>query len=121
MSKSEFLNSANLSDILTYHVIQGKTVSSALLDTQTVQTVNGEMVTIEKTDRSLLFGSVEVIMADVLCSNGVIHVVNYVALPPSWPTTSTTTASTGTTDSGRAVGSSSVYFFLALFCSIQFT
>ena len=76
-------NKDQLVAILTYHVVAGKTKSKSLAGkTLDVATVNGATVSVDGTDGVKVNGA-NVIKADVWTSNGVIHVVDAVLLPPS--------------------------------------
>jgi uncharacterized surface protein with fasciclin (FAS1) repeats len=83
-----------LANILLYHVLDGQTLSSALLPTQSPTTKSeGRTVTITKDTNTdiVTFGSAaKVIESDILSSNGVIHVIDaaIVVLPPASPTPS---------------------------------
>ncbi|MGB0602895.1 MAG: fasciclin domain-containing protein, partial [Candidatus Poseidoniaceae archaeon] len=70
-----------LVDILTYHVISGEVLSSALTDGMSVETLNGDNVTIGVGD-NVTINDATVTTADVVSSNGVIHVIDKVLLPP---------------------------------------
>ena len=70
-----------LVDILTYHVISGDVLSSALTDGMIVETLNGDNVTIGVGD-NVTVNDATVTLADVVSSNGVIHVIDKVLLPP---------------------------------------
>jgi uncharacterized surface protein with fasciclin (FAS1) repeats len=71
-----------LTAILTYHVVDG-TVLSTDLEEVAVPTLQGENIEIGLTDGVTLNASVNVAAADVLASNGVIHVIDGVLVPPS--------------------------------------
>jgi uncharacterized surface protein with fasciclin (FAS1) repeats len=71
-----------LAEILTYHVIAGKVMSTDLSDGMMATTVNGADVTIGTMDGVTVNGA-NVISADIEASNGVIHVIDAVILPPS--------------------------------------
>ena len=71
-----------LTTILTYHVISGEVLSADLTDGMMPATVQGEEVTIDLSDGVKVNGA-NVIIADVPASNGVIHAIDYVLLPPS--------------------------------------
>ena len=76
-------NKDDLVSILTYHVVPGKTKSKSLVGkTLSVATVNGADVAIDGTDGVKVNGA-DVIQADIWTSNGVIHVINAVILPPA--------------------------------------
>ncbi len=74
-----------LASILLYHVIGGQAVDSTTaisLAGNDVATVNGADITISVRDSSLFINNSEVIAADVAASNGIIHVIDTVLLPP---------------------------------------
>ena len=74
-----------LSAILTYHVVSGKVMAANVLtmDGKSAKTVNGAEVKISTTGGVKLNGSVNVVTTDIVCTNGVIHVVDAVVLPPA--------------------------------------
>ena len=71
-----------LSSILTYHVVAGEVLSTDLTDGP-VETVQGEDITVDLTDGVVLNETVNVVIADVPASNGVIHAIDGVLVPPS--------------------------------------
>lgn len=75
-------NKDQLTAILTYHVVPAKVMSSDLSNGQTAATVQGENVTVDLTDGVKISGA-NVVAADVDASNGVVHVIDQVILPPS--------------------------------------
>lgn len=76
-------NKGQLTAILTYHVVPGKTMSSALAGkTLEVATVNGDKVRVDGTN-GVRVNNATVTTADVAASNGVIHVIDSVLLPPA--------------------------------------
>tara|TARA_Y100001970_G_scaffold169988_1_gene207764 strand:+ start:509 stop:2257 length:1749 start_codon:yes stop_codon:yes gene_type:complete len=74
---------ATLFDILTYHVFSGSVESSAVTDGMTATMVNGDDVTFSVTDGTVMIGDATVTTADVMASNGIIHVIDMVLMPPS--------------------------------------
>ncbi|WP_281988750.1 fasciclin domain-containing protein [Aquimarina aggregata] len=74
-----------LKEVLLYHVVSGRFTAEELVAGQTVTTVQGEEVTIEMTSRGnvLLNHEIKVAIADIEASNGIIHVIKGVLLPPS--------------------------------------
>lgn len=70
-----------LTSILTYHVVAGKVMSTDLSDGMTAGTVNGADITISTMDGVEVNGAT-VTAADIETSNGVIHVIDAVILPP---------------------------------------
>tara|TARA_B110001452_G_scaffold256461_1_gene249822 strand:- start:960 stop:3476 length:2517 start_codon:yes stop_codon:yes gene_type:complete len=76
-------NKSVLADILLHHVYIGSVMSSNITDGMMVSMANGDNVTISIVNGSVMIGDAKVTMADVLTSNGVIHVIDKVILPPS--------------------------------------
>ena len=75
-------NKDNLVAILTYHVVSGKVMASDVAGAQTMAaTVQGQELTIDGSDGVKINGAT-VTSADVEASNGVIHVIDKVLLPP---------------------------------------
>ncbi len=74
-------NKAALTAILTYHVVAGKVMSSDLKNGEKVKTVEGSSILI-KTKPGVTINHAHVIKADIEASNGVIHVIDSVILPP---------------------------------------
>jgi uncharacterized surface protein with fasciclin (FAS1) repeats len=77
-------NRAQLVSILTYHVVPGNVKAAGLLNKTTrATTVEGDAVTIVGTSSSVSVNGVKVISADVAASNGTIHVIDTVLMPPA--------------------------------------
>ena len=77
-------NRAQLISILTYHVVPGKITSNQLLDKVTpATTVQGRKAAIDGRNGRVTVNGVGVIAADVGASNGVIHVIDTVLMPPA--------------------------------------
>jgi uncharacterized surface protein with fasciclin (FAS1) repeats len=73
-----------LTGILTYHVVAAKAMSGDLaMGCNDVPTVNGANVTICRTDAGVTVNGANVVTADIEASNGVIHVIDAVILPPA--------------------------------------
>jgi uncharacterized surface protein with fasciclin (FAS1) repeats len=70
-----------LAAILTYHVVAGKVMSTDLSDGMMAATVNGADITIG-TMSGVSVNGANVLTADIEASNGVIHVIDAVILPP---------------------------------------
>jgi uncharacterized surface protein with fasciclin (FAS1) repeats len=71
-----------LTQILTYHVVPGKVMSTDITDGMTATTVQGEDLTFTIKDGSVYVNDAMVVTADIETSNGVIHVIDGVLLPP---------------------------------------
>jgi len=74
-------NKEKLQSILTYHVVAGKVLSSDLSDGMEATTVNGASLTIRLEDGKVFVNDAEVVIADVLTDNGVVHAINTVLIP----------------------------------------
>lgn len=72
-----------LTQILLYHVVPGKVMSTDLSDGMTAETVQGSPVTFSIQDGVVKVNDATVVAADIEASNGVIHVIDAVILPPS--------------------------------------
>ena len=72
-----------LTQVLLYHVVPGKVMSTDLSDGLEAATVQGESVTFMIGDGMAMVNETNIVAADVEASNGVIHVIDTVFLPPS--------------------------------------
>ncbi len=75
-------NKEKLVAILTYHVVPGK-VMAADVKTGKVKTVNGAKLSLKAEGGKVMVNDATVTAADVAASNGVIHVIDAVVLPPA--------------------------------------
>ena len=74
---------ATLVDILTYHVYAGSVEAAEVTDGMTATMLNGDDATFTVTNESVMIGDATVTMADVMASNGIIHVIDKVLMPPA--------------------------------------
>jgi uncharacterized surface protein with fasciclin (FAS1) repeats len=74
-------NIAVLTSILTYHVVAGNVLSTDVVAGD-APTVEGSTLALA-TDMGVMVNDATVIQADVLASNGVIHVIDKVLVPPT--------------------------------------
>ncbi|HKJ03881.1 MAG TPA: fasciclin domain-containing protein [Longimicrobiales bacterium] len=72
-----------LTRILTYHVVAGKVTSDQVVKLSQAETVAGIMAKIEVRDGTVYVGGSKVVTTDIMASNGVIHVIDTVMLPPA--------------------------------------
>jgi transforming growth factor-beta-induced protein len=78
----ELLANPDLADILTYHVVPGQVMAADIVAGD-VATVNGANVTLAVDGGTVTVNDATVVTADVAASNGVIHVIDAVLLPPA--------------------------------------
>ena len=71
-----------LTAILTYHVLSGDVMSKDI-ENGTVTTVEGQDLVINKTDTGVTVNNANVVKADIKASNGVVHEIDNVLIPPS--------------------------------------
>jgi uncharacterized surface protein with fasciclin (FAS1) repeats len=75
-------NKAKLKAILTYHVVPGAVKAEQVTKLDEAKTVNGAMVKVSTEDGKVMINNATVVNADIGASNGVIHVIDKVILPP---------------------------------------
>jgi uncharacterized surface protein with fasciclin (FAS1) repeats len=78
-------NKDKLVAILTYHVIPARAMAAdvAKLDGKSVKSVEGSPIKVEVEGKTLMVNNAKVVKADIACTNGVIHVIDTVIMPPS--------------------------------------
>ena len=79
-------NKDQLTAILLYHVVAGSVTSDVVVTLDSAATVNGASVAITTSDMGVMVDAATVTAVDILASNGVIHVIDSVILPPAGPT-----------------------------------
>jgi uncharacterized surface protein with fasciclin (FAS1) repeats len=73
-----------LADILLYHVVAGEVLAADVVGLTSATAANGDTIEIEVVDGTVVLnGSSNVVATDVMASNGVIHVIDAVILPPA--------------------------------------
>jgi uncharacterized surface protein with fasciclin (FAS1) repeats len=80
--KALLADKAKLRAVLLYHVVAGKVTSAKVTDLSSAKTANGQNVRIRVAGTSVFVNNAKVTKADVMASNGVIHVINRVLIPP---------------------------------------
>jgi uncharacterized surface protein with fasciclin (FAS1) repeats len=75
-------NKAKLAAILTYHVVPGAVKAEQVTKLDEAKTVNGAMAKVSTRDGKVMINDAIVVRADIAASNGVIHVIDKVILPP---------------------------------------
>ena len=76
-------NKDDLTNVLTYHVVPGTYNAADLTDGQELTTVQGEKLTVSVDGDTVKVGDATVTQADVATSNGVVHVIDTVLVPPA--------------------------------------
>jgi len=74
---------AQLTSILTYHVVPGKVLAADLQPEQMVATVEGQNVDIKVASTGATINGCNIVKTDVMASNGVIHAIDCVLTPPA--------------------------------------
>ena len=72
-----------LANILLYHVVPGAVKAAAVTDGLTAKTLQGSPVTFKVMDGKAMIDGANIVATDVMASNGVIHVIDSVILPPA--------------------------------------
>ncbi len=72
---------AKLRAVLLYHVASGKVLAKRVTQLRSVKTLNGQSLQVRTTGGIVRVGGAKVAQADVLASNGVIHVIDRVLIP----------------------------------------
>ena len=75
-------NKEKLVAILKYHVVSGKVMAADVVKLSEAKTLAGQTVTIDATN-GVKINQSNVVKADIVCDNGVIHVIDQVLLPPA--------------------------------------
>ncbi len=75
-------NKTALTNVLTYHVVSGKLKAIDVVTYSTLPTVQGEDVKITATSSGVWVNEAKIIQTDIECSNGVIHVIDALLVPP---------------------------------------
>ena len=76
-------NRAKLRAVLLYHVVAGRVPSSQVVMLKSAKTLNGKSVRIHTAGGKVFVNNAKVTKTDINASNGIIHVVNRVLIPPA--------------------------------------
>lgn len=74
-------NKGKLASILAYHVVAGKVLAKQVVGLKGAKTVNGQRVDIKTVDSVVMVDNAKVVVTDIDCDNGVIHIIDSVILP----------------------------------------
>ena len=75
-------NSEELVNVLKYHVLAGSVRLAGALEAEGAKTISGDSISVTFTDGKVKVNDASLINSDIQCSNGVIHVIDSVLLPP---------------------------------------
>jgi uncharacterized surface protein with fasciclin (FAS1) repeats len=101
-------NAGELQKILTYHLINAKVDSSKIKGAKGgVKTVEGTNVTLDGSGASLLVDQAGIVQADVIASNGVVHVIDKVLIPGTMPAAQAAAATDGAASQAAAAAAPS--------------
>lgn len=75
-------NKAMLRRVLTYHVVPGKVMAADVVKVSSATAVSGDTLSIKISGGTVIVDKARVVKTDIVASNGVIHVVDTVLLPP---------------------------------------
>ena len=76
-------NKAKLTAILTYHVVAGKVDATAAVKAGRAKTLQGDSIRVSISGGQLVINEAKVVANDVRATNGIIHIIDSVLLPPS--------------------------------------
>ncbi len=71
-----------LAAVLTYHVVAGKVMAADVVTLKEAKTVNGASAKIMVAGGKVMVDGANVVKTDIVASNGVIHVIDAVIMPP---------------------------------------
>lgn len=75
-------NRDTLTSILTYHVVRGRLTADEVASLESVTTVQGQKLRIDRNNRLKINGAA-VVTPDIKASNGIIHIIDAVLIPTS--------------------------------------
>ncbi|HSC26824.1 MAG TPA: fasciclin domain-containing protein [Vicinamibacterales bacterium] len=75
-------NRATLRRVLTYHVVPGRVMAADVVTIDSAKAVSGDTLSIKASGGTVTVDKARVVKTDIAASNGVIHVVDRVLLPP---------------------------------------
>jgi uncharacterized surface protein with fasciclin (FAS1) repeats len=82
LTTDQLLRAAELADILRYHVLNEKLLAADITNGLSVTTLEGKPVSFEIKNGKVYINGAEIVTTDIPASNGVIHAISAVILPP---------------------------------------
>ncbi len=71
-----------LTAVLTYHIVSGKVMAADVVKLESTKTAQGKSLKIIAKDGKVTINGANIVKTDIICKNGVIHVIDAVLLPP---------------------------------------
>lgn len=76
-------NKQKLTDILKYHLVSGRVYSEAAVQAKTAKTLEGSPISVSVNGTAAMINQSKLVLTDLDASNGVIHVIDKVLIPPA--------------------------------------
>ncbi len=95
ITAEELLAAENLADILLYHVVSGRLDAGEVVAVDSLTTLEGKDVDVSVTEAGVFINDSQVIVTDIKCENGIIHVIDSVLIPTELPDIVTTATEAG--------------------------
>lgn len=73
----------NLTKVLTFHVVSGKYLAADVIGMEKLTSLEGSDLVIDVSGSAVKIDVAEIVITDIECSNGVIHVIDTVMIPPT--------------------------------------
>ena len=70
-------------DVLTYHVVAGRAFAADVAKATSVKSVQGSAIKITTKNGKVMANNATIVATDINASNGVVHVIDQVILPPA--------------------------------------
>ena len=77
-----FANKKKLKQVLSYHIVSGRLDSKTLRTMKSVKTMEGHEIKLSTKGGDLYVDQSLVVMTDIPCSNGIVHILSEVVMPP---------------------------------------
>ena len=97
-------NKDTLTTILTYHVVPGKVAAADVVKLRSATSLNGQTLDIRVDDAGVRVAGAQVVITDIECSNGIIHVIDAVMMPATETIVETAIAAGNFTTLAAALG-----------------
>jgi uncharacterized surface protein with fasciclin (FAS1) repeats len=72
-----------LTNVLLYHVAEGELMAADVVEMESIETMQGGELTVNVTDDTVMVNDATIVTTDIETSNGVIHVIDAVLIPPA--------------------------------------